>query len=237
MANPLFYDRIVPLDSAEHRKLRLRQLAAPYAFAARANLIPALTAEFGAAAPSMPIAFLPGAEKPAAVFVTGFKPDQNVFVTGEGRWNGEYVPAYLRRYPFIMGDVPGGQPILCVDANAAALGEEGVKLFSREGKPEPALTQALQLADDYRVGAQRTDEFCIALQLLKLFRSVTLDAKQPDGQSTVVHGLLVVDEQVLDGLAAADLEELHRQRWLRPIYAHLLSLGSLSRLSEKLKSS
>lgn len=237
MANPLFYERIVPLDSSAHRKLCIRPLAAPYAFASHANLIPALVAEFGAAAPSMPVAFLPGAEKPAAVFVTGFKPDQNVFVGADGKWTGDYVPAYLRRYPFIMGDVPNGQPILCIDASAAALGDEGVKLFSHDGKPEPALTQALQLADDYRINAQRTDEFCIALQRLKLFRSVTLDAKQPDGQSTVVHGLLVVDEQALDGLASADLEELHRQRWLRPIYAHLLSLGSLSRLSERLKPS
>src|SRR5690348_1672136 len=110
MVNPLFYERIVPLDSAAHRTLKVGPAANPYAFAREANLIPALIEEFSAAAPFMPIAFLPGAEKPAAVFVTGLKPGQNLFVKTDGQWAAGYLPAYLRRCPFIMGDVPDGQP-------------------------------------------------------------------------------------------------------------------------------
>lgn len=235
MVNPLFYQRIVPLDSAAHCTLRLAPVARPYGFAGEANLIPALVEEFGAAAGVMPVAFLPGADKPAAVFVVGFKPVQNLFVTAEGQWAGSYVPAYLRRYPFIMGDVPGGQPILCVDGAFAGLGDAGEPLFLEAGTPAPVVTQALTLAENYRLGAQRTDEFCMTLQRLKLFRSVTLEAKPPDAQSVVVHGLMVVDEEALNALPSTDLAELQRQKFLRPIYAHLISLGALPKLSERLQ--
>jgi hypothetical protein len=234
MVNPLFYERIIPLDSAAHRALKVGPAASPYGFARDANLIPALIEEFSAAAPFMPIAFLPGADKPAAVFVTGLKPGQNLFVKADGQWTAGYLPAYLRRYPFIMGDVPDGQPILCIDSSFAGLGQ-GTALFAEGGSPSPYLTQALGLAENYRLGAQRSDAFCLKLQQLKLFRSVTLDAKQPDGQSVVVHGLMVVDEDVLNHLPESDLAQLQHEGYLRPIYAHLLSLGALPRLSEQLK--
>lgn len=235
MANPLFYEKIVPLDTAAHRDLRLRAIDRPFGFAAGANLIPALVEEFGAAAPFMPIAFLPGADKPAAVFVAGFKPGKNLFVDAAGGWVGGYLPAYLRRYPFIMGDVPSAQPILCVDESFEAIGRsEGTRLFSEAGEAEAALSQALALAEGYRQGALRSDAFCATLQRLHLFRSVTLDAKQPDGELTVVHGLMVVDEDAFNALGDADLRELHAQRYLRPIFEHLASLAVISRLSQLL---
>ncbi len=234
MVNPLFYERILPVDSAAHRNLKVGTAPQPYGFAREANLIPALTEEFSAAAPSMPIAFLPGADKPAAVFVTGFKPGENLFVKSDGTWSAGYLPAYLRRYPFIMGEVPEGQPILCIDGSFEGLGQ-GNALFAEGGDPSAFLTQALTLAENYRLGAQRSDAFCVKLQQLRLFRSVTLDARQPDGQSVVVHGLMVVDEDTLNRLPEPDLVELQQSGYLRPIYAHLLSLGALPRLSEQLK--
>jgi hypothetical protein len=233
MANPLFYERVVPLDSVAHRALRLRPAAQPFAFAAGANLIPALLDEFGTAAPYMPVAFLPGVDKPAAVFVAGVKPGKNVFVDN-GRWTGGYLPAYLRRYPFIMGDVPSGPPVLCMDEAFGALGnDEGERLFSETGEPEPTLSSALALAEGYRQGALRTEQFCATLQRLKLLRSVTLDARLDGGESTVVHGLMVVDEDAFHGLGVEDLHELQQQRFLRPIFEHLTSLAAISLLSPR----
>lgn len=241
MANPLFYNRVVPLNTTAHRDLRLRRLQRPLGFAAGANLIPALVEEFAAAAPFLPIAFLPGADQPAAVFVAGLRPGQNLFVDAEGKWNNGYLPAYLRRYPFIMGDVEDGEPILCIDESFEGFsGKEGeddsVRLFSEAGTAEPELAQALTLAENYRTAALRSDAFCAALHKLKLFRSVALDAKHPDGESTVVHGLLVVDEEAFNALGEAEVGELHRQQFLKPIFAHLVSLAATSRLGEMMRS-
>lgn len=236
MANPLFYNQVVPLNTEAHRELRLAPVAKPLAFAAEANLIPALVEEFGAAAPHMPVAFLPGAERPAAVFVAGLKPGQNLFVGADGNWTGGYLPAYLRRYPFIMGDVPGGDPVLCIDESFPGWSKRsGERLFSPTGEPTPVVGNALALAENYRLSALRTDAFSGMLQSLKLFRSVTLDAKSPSGESTVVHGLLVVDENLFDALGEDEVRELHRQKFLKPIVAHLMSLGAVARLGEMMR--
>ncbi len=235
MANPLFYGNIVPLGTAAHRDLRMRTPEKPFGFAAEANLVPALLEEFGAAAPHMPIAFLPNADRPAAVFVAGLKPGRNLFVDAAGRWTGGYLPAYVRRYPFIMGDVPSGDPILCIDSGYEGFGTtEGDLLFDADGKPGAFLGKALSLAENYRQSALRSDAFCATLQKLGLFRTVTLDARLPDGESMVVHGLMVVDEEAFNALDADAVRDLHAQRFLRPIFEHLVSLSAMAHLSTAL---
>lgn len=232
MNNPLFYNRVVPLDSAAHRDLVLGSTERPLAFAQDANLIPALIDEFVTAAPHLPIAFLPGPTRPAAVFVVGTKPGSNVFIDAAGKWNAAYLPAYLRRYPFIMGDVPEGEPILCIDESFAGIGREGgQRLFSEAGEATDALRQALALADNYRTAALRTDAFCDALRAMGLLRSVTLDVKQADGSSNVVHGLMVLDEDAFDALDADKLSALHRDKMLKPLLAQLVSLAAIDKLA------
>lgn len=232
MNNPLFYNRVVPLDSDAHRDLLLGSTERPLAFAQDANLIPALIDEFVTAAPHLPIAFLPGPARPAAVFVVGTKPGSNVFIDEAGKWNAAYMPAYLRRYPFIMGDVPDSEPILCIDESFDGLGKEGgQRLFSETGEATDALRQALALADNYRIAALRTDRFCDALQSMGLLRSVTLDVKLGDGGSNVVHGLMVLDEAAFDALEQEKLMTLHRDNMLKPLLAQLISLSAIDKLA------
>lgn len=234
MANPLFYRNVVPLNRDTHRQLRLKSPARPLDYARGAHLIPALLDEFATAAPEIPIAFLPGAAQPTAVFVTGLKPGSNAFVTPEGRWDAAYVPAYIRRYPFIIGNVPNADPVLCIDDRYEGFDEkEGESLFSADGEPSRRIAEALLFANNYQAAATRTDEFTRLLQDLGLFRSVSLDAKLPDGESTTVHGLLVVDETALNALADDKFLELRRAGYLKPIHAHLLSLGIVSKLTGK----
>lgn len=235
MPNPLFYQQVVPLNRDAHRDLRLRTSKEPLGYARSAHLIPALVEEFTSAMAEMPIAFLPGAAHPTAVFVVGLEPGSNVFVSDMGLWQASYVPAYLRRYPFIIGDVQSADPVLCIDEAFEGLNtKEGARLFSASGEPEPTVTQALSLAQGYRVAAERTETFCALLQRLGLFRSVTLDAKLPNGQTTVVHGLLTVNEDAFDELPEKKVLELRKEKFLKPVFAHLLSLKSLSRLTDKI---
>lgn len=234
MATPLFYKRVVPLDSRNHRELRVRPSEKPLAFASSSSVIPALIEEFASAAGELPVAFMPGPDVPSAVFITGLKPGHNAFVTESGHWSGRYVPAYLRRYPFIVGDVPGGEPILCIDDSYDGFNKDtGTRLFSSEGVPEESLQQALSFAQGYKVAAEKTEAACAKLKQLGLFRSVTLDAKLSDGQTSVVHGLLIIDEEALAALPPKKVAELHAEQLLKPIYAHLVSLEALSRLGDR----
>lgn len=231
MAAPLFYKNVVPLNSETHRDLRLKQMEKPLAFAKEANLLPALVDEFELAMDDLPIAFLPGKEHPSVVFVAGLEPGTSAFVTKDGLWNGKYAPAYLRRYPFIIGDVDGGESVLCVDDSFEGLSKkDGVRFFSTDGKPEEAVSNALALAQNYRAAADRTDEFAKMLHTLKLLRDVKLDVKMPDGSEKSVHGLQVLDEDAFAVLPAKSLGDLHKAGFLKAIYSHLFSLRAIPKL-------
>ncbi len=245
MQNPLFYGDITALNGDLHKNLRLRDEGARFAFARSAHLIPALVEEFSAAAMGLPIAFLPGPKRPSPVFVAGLVPGNNLFISSDGDWDGAYIPAYLRRYPFIIGEVAaeaeaeaetdGPSAVLCIDESFDGLGSDaGKPLFNKDGSPAEVTTTALELSERYRLGAQLTDAFCARLQDLDLLRSVTFDLNRPAAQNIVVHGLLTVDAAAFDALSDEDFLELRRLGYLQPIYAHLQSLGMLDRLSERL---
>jgi len=232
VGNPIFYSNVVALNNETHRDLRLKTLEKPLEFARQSNLVPAIVDEFEYAVGELPIAFLPGVGNPSAVFVTGLRPSENIFITDGGLWNGRYAPAYLRRYPFIVGDVPDGESVLCIDQDFAGFGHgEGVRLFSDSGEIEEPVRKALTLAHSYRESADRTDELCAMLNEMGLFKSVTLDATLPDGEKSSMHGLLVVDEEAFANLAAEDLQKLHEKRFLRAVFFHFASLGAISALA------
>lgn len=235
MSNPLFYKNVVPLSTDVHKNLKFHTPTKPLSFAKEANLIPALVDEFDLALDDLPIAFLPATDVPSAVFVTGLKPGTNVFISEDGLWDGKYAPAYLRRYPFIVGDVENGGPILCVDDTYEGLSEKkGEPFFSKSGESEETLMRALTISQSYKTSADRTDAFTKMLHEMELFQSISLDAVMPDGEKTSVHGLMVVSEDALEKLSDAQLGQLNAAGFLKPIYSHLLSLRSISRLAQDL---
>ncbi|WP_188530213.1 SapC family protein [Sinisalibacter lacisalsi] len=220
----------MPLDSRRHQGLRLSRPERPLDFARTANVIPALVDEFELAV-DLPIAFLPGADGPSVVFVTGAAPGTNAYISEDGLWTGAYVPAYLRRYPFIIGDVNETESILCIDETYEGLGEEdGERFFSEAGDQEDTLTRALTLAQSYRDAAVKTESFCAMLNEFGLLQDATLDTTAPDGTKSVVTGLLIIDETALADLSAKRLQTLNQAGFLKAIYAQIASLRSVEKL-------
>src|SRR6202167_3688090 len=102
---PMFYKSPRPLDRARDGKLRVSR-PTHFRFAANTNAVPLLIDEFPMAAAYYPIVFAAG-NSPVPAAVVGLKNDNNLFLDREGRWlNGAYLPAYVRRYPFILLDDP-----------------------------------------------------------------------------------------------------------------------------------
>lgn len=234
---PLFYSSVVPLDSAAHRTHAIAVSPAPFAFAARSHLIPAVVDEFAAASREIPIVFAPVGNRFASVFLCGLKPGANLFVEADGRWNGSYLPAYLRRYPFMLGEREGAEPVVCVDPafDGFRAGAEGQRLFDDAGNASPALSAMIRLITDFALSAKRTDELCGSLKGLDLLKSVTIDVQGPSGPSASIHGLSIVDEKKLADLPDDALLSLRRGGFLGPLYAHLFSIGATQSLSQKLQ--
>lgn len=230
---PLFYQSVVPLNRESHRAFGI-QTPMPFDFASASYLIPAVIDEFAAACASLAILFASDQDGISPVFLTGGAPGRNAFVSREGKWSGTYLPAYLRRYPFIRGDVSGGDPLICFDAQSGlvrATGDDGTLtlLFDQNGADTPALAERIKLTIDYADSAHRTQTFCKSLQDHKLLQPITIQTKT-DATMSAVHGLMAVSEEALNGLSDDAFLALRKSGALAPIYMHLVSLRAIERL-------
>jgi hypothetical protein len=191
---PLFYSRPVPLNSRAHAKMRLR-MPRTFKFARRTNAVPLMIEEFAVAQRHYPIVFSPGDPAFPAALV-GLGAGENLMVGADGQWRaGAYIPAYVRRFPFIsMGDGAGGQSVLAVE-EGGEIGEfaQGMVLFENE-KPTPALEEMSRFCMRVEAQAALTRAFAGALGEHGLFAEKQADINLPNGQVYSLKGFRIVDE-------------------------------------------
>jgi len=231
---PLFYRDVRPVDRDGDRTLGLVVPERPFSFAAETHVLPTVAAEFPAAAREYPIVFAGGTPAPAAVLLVGLTAGRCSFIDKAGRWTGTYVPAYLRRYPFILGEVPSADPILCIElSNGWAKPGAGERLFKDDGSMAPPLENALRISSDYADAAKRTEAFTRKLADLGLYREITIEARTGDGRQFTLGGFFAVDEARYRALPDETFLELRRDGAIQAIEAHLFSLGAISHVAEK----
>lgn len=231
---PLFYSSILVLESNTHRKMRIAAPEHAYAFAGGSHLVPALMGEFVLGCRDMPILFLDEAGAVSPLFMVGMHGGQNDFIDATGRWTGLHAPAYLRRYPFIGGEVSQERHVICVDGGFAGLQEqEGQLLFSEAGEPSEMLQQAVSFVGEYAQAAAATAVFTAALKALDLFQTVSIDIRSPSGERSSFSGFSAVSEERLSALSDEAFADLRSKGYLAAIYAHLISLANFGSLGDR----
>jgi hypothetical protein len=243
MTTLLIYQDAVALDRDRHRALKLKPTDNAR-FAANAHAVPLVAVEFAEAAREYPIVFARGAVADAVLgellcfALTGMHEHENLYLDAAGRWDAHYVPAFIRRYPFVFAQTGTDQLTVCIDETFPGFDEsEGEPLFDAAGEPAPLLKNALELLTDYQQHVQLTGSFLKKLDASGLLMEAQLEANFPDGRRALVQGMLVVDETKLKQLPPATLQEWFVSGELGLIYAHLLSLGNLSRLVQRMPGS
>ena len=121
MSEMMFYERVVALNDQAHAKLKVRP-AISFAYAARTNSVPLLASEFFDAAREYPIVFARGETGPVPAALLGLREAENLFVDRDGRWDARYVPAFVRRYPFVPGKGANGELLVCIDEASECFG-------------------------------------------------------------------------------------------------------------------
>jgi hypothetical protein len=229
-ASLLFYTRPVALDRAQHAALKLEP-ATDLGFAAGASVVPLLGVEFTEAAREYPIVFLRNGEAGLVpVVLTGAPGGHNVYVEKSGRWNARYVPAYVRRYPFVFAQTAPDQFTVCIDAACPGLDEShGAPLFDPSGKPSAVLQQVVSGLSEFQRQAQLTETFMQRLEAAGLLMEAA-GRVNLIGRNLALQGFWVVDETRLRALPPDTLQSLLTSGELGLIYAHLLSLGNLTEL-------
>ena len=224
---PLFYNQLEPLSSVTHGDWRARRVeAAP--FLANAHAIPLTVEEFGLAQRYYPIVFSVG-DNPVPLALMGLNEGVNVFVDEDGKLNSDvYVPAYVRRYPFMLARLrPDADELsLCFDPTTEVIGkyEDGEALFDN-GQPAAATTDILNFCEQFEQAGQRTAAFMKELADNKLLIDGEVSI-QPDGsdQPFVYRGFQMVSEDRLRELRGDVARKLIGSGLLALVYGHLFSL-------------
>lgn len=233
MAEMMFYERVVALSDQTHGRLKV-QPAASFAYAAKTNSVPLLASEFFESAREYPIVFARGQDGPLPAALLGLRENENLFVDSSGKWDARYVPAFVRRYPFVPANGPSGELLICIDeASPCFSTDKGEALFV-DGKPTPQLDHAVKFLREFHQAALTTELLGRRLDELGLLRQADSLAQLNDGTQFRLNGLHVVDEARLRALDKEVIQELFANGSLGVIYAHLISLGDLAGLVDRL---
>ncbi len=235
MAAVMFYEKPVLLNREAHKGKKISP-SESFAYANKANSLYLAGVEFIEACKEYPIVFTQVAgDKIVPVAMLGLREGENLFVSADGKWTAGYVPAFVRRYPFVLAELEGQQMGVCIDEAYSGLNEkDGEALFDDKGNNTPFLQNALDFLNRYQVEYMRTDRFCQRLKDAGLLIEMNAKADLFDGTSFMVNGLMIVDERKLLELSDKDALEIFRAGELSWIYAHLVSLSNMNRLVDKL---
>jgi hypothetical protein len=167
----------------------------------------------------------------------GLRQGENLFVADDGDFRPDaYIPAYVRRYPFVFADDKQNQRlILCIDRGASIVAEGGQNPLFVEGKPSDYTNMAMEFCNNFEQERQRTEAFVKLIQDLDLLdvREAVFTPRNPDGTPGAPQKLAeyyAVSEDKLRALPAEKLAELRDNGALGQIYAHLVSLLGWDRL-------
>lgn len=235
MSDTVYYEKPVLLDRDKHRKRRVKP-STSFGFARKANSLYVAGVEFNEACKEYAVVFTRmGNGRTVPVIMLGLRARENLFVDDQDGWTGRYVPAFVRRYPFVLAELPGQSLGVCIDEAYAGLSDkEGEALFDANGQDTPFLRNAQEFLAQYQREYIRTEAFCQRLEQLGLLQEMNARADLVDGRSFTVNSLLVVDEKKLLALPDAAALALFRSGEMHLISMHLVSLSNMQTLVEKL---
>jgi hypothetical protein len=228
---PLFYNAVEPLNVTQHGKMKVRKLL-DMSQMAKTHAIPVTVDEFSLVQRHYPIVFSIG-DKPIPIALMGLNEGVNVFLNENGQAldNSVYIPAYMRRYPFLLARIrPESDELsLCFDPTAGAVGDfkEGEALFDGD-QPSPATKAILEFCEQFEAAGQRTAAFMEDILKSGLLMDGEV-AIQPEGfdQPFVYRGFRMVDEEKLRDLRGDELRKMSQSGMLPLVYAHLFSLSEM----------
>lgn len=227
---PLFFNDLMPLNSNDHKSWKSKNFDGIH-FLGKAHAVPLTIDEFIDAQRHFPIVFSAG-DDPVPLALMGLNEGVNTFIDDDGQLlDKAYVPAYARRYPFILARLRQGSDelSLCFDPTAGVIGDhkEGNDLFTEAGEPSEYTKQVLDFCQKFEESGARTKAFMEQLKALDILMDGEIAITQNDNPDKpfIYRGFKMIDETKFRELSGEKVEELHKNGILTLIHAHLFSLN------------
>ena len=225
---PLLFSDLTPLSSVEHASWKARASDALPVFANQ-HAIPVTIDEFAVAQRYYPIIFSAG-DNPVPLALMGLNEGVNTFTDDGGKLLDQvYVPAYVRRYPFLLARLrdDADELSLCFDPSAGTIGpfDDGDPLFV-DGQPSDAVKAILAFCEQFEQAGQRTTAFMQELVSADLLMDGEVSIQVADNdQPFIYRGFQMINEEKLRDLRGDSLRKMMKSGLLPLIHAHLFSLG------------
>jgi hypothetical protein len=239
----MFYRQPELLSKELHGKLGVNVAPTRFSYAVNTHVAPLTVQEFAPASTCYPIIFVGQDYNPVAVF--GLMENQNLFATEANGFDVDaYVPAFVRRYPFVLAQPDAGAAaeqgdrlLVAIDRGYEYIGENAAyPFFDDKGEPSEYTQNCMKFCNDFESQARTTRQFVEVLKELDLFdqRTTTYTPQNsdgsPGGETQKVAEYFGVNEDKLKQLPREKLAELAANGALQQIYAHLNSLFCWDRL-------
>ena len=231
----LIYKTAVPITRARHADYFV-EMGPDYTFSDAVNSVPLMAVEFPQAASEYPIVFAGTDTEVMPAVILGVRGNENLFVSEDHSWKARYIPAFVRRYPFVFTR-SNDRFVLCVDEECPGVNQEGKgqRLFGESGDPTPYVDNVLKFLQEYQAQFLRTQRFCSRVRELGLLEpmqaQVTLDA----GTRLMLGGFMAVNRDKLKALPPETVAEMLRTDELELLYLHLHSMRNFEGLRDRLE--
>lgn len=231
---PLLYNDLIPLSKLDHADYKVKGHD-DFRIVANVHAIPLTTDEFTVAMRFYPIIFSAGPD-PVPLALMGLNEGVNVFVDEANQLNppNTYLPAYLRRYPFMLARLSpqSDEMSLCFDPLSGLLGpsEEGIALFEN-GESTQQVADTLAFCEQFEMGAQRTGQFMKDLIETGLLEDGEVSIQHPNVANPYIYrGFQMVNEEKLRELRGDQLRKMNQNGMLVLLHAHLFSLNLMTEI-------
>ena len=234
----LIYENIQPVTAARYARHSV-DIGRDFRFAAGLESVPALAEEFRSLARICPIVFAGPAEAPLPNALLGMKRGQNVFIGPNGGWAAPYIPAFLRRYPFISAPTKqAGEKVLGIDDAFAGLNTagKGHALFDADGSESKFLRDVGTFVANFDAGLAATRAFVGRLLARNLLDPMSIRITDASGETTAgIGGMFGLSRARLDALGPKARAELKKAGDLDRCALHLKSLEHIRRAGKGTK--
>ena len=231
----LIYESAVPVTSVKHGRVCFDP-AQDYAFSAGINAVPVMAVEIVPAATEYAIVFTEAGDDVMPAAVLGVRAEQNLYLSPDSKWQAQYVPAFIRRYPFVFSISADKKTLtLCIDETHPGFNEEGrgQRLLNNDGKPTAYVEQVLTFLKEYQAHFERTRAFGKRLKELDLLEPMQAQVTTPAGESVKLGGFLAVSRDRLRALGGEALATLAKTDELELIYLHIYSMRNFNEVKDR----
>lgn len=232
----IFYNEVVAISPETHGDWSV-EVEGDYSYAKEANAVPLTAVEFRQAAFEYGIVFVEGDDSVMPAVILGANANESFYVNQDGSWDANYIPAFVRRYPFVFStSADGATNTLCIDESFAGFNQDGKgeALFDKDGKPTSYTNNILEFHKNFQLHDSLTRAYCRKLKELELLEPMQLNFSLRSGTERQLGGFMVVNREKLMNLPAETLAEMVKTEELEMTYLHLNSLTNLHKLCEHL---